>query len=135
MLEAYIAKAIDVADDISQSAGVSRKEFWENNPYLEGAPGSAAKKARLASLTSELDPKADPKPEPEAKKSQKERKAFNVQLRAAGIDPQVYNRAKQAASSQAKGGKPPKGKPKSGNPKPNPTKGAEQGKKGLTRCC
>ena len=46
ILDRYLSAAIGVADTVSSNASVSRKELWDNDPYLEGNPNK--RKAHVA---------------------------------------------------------------------------------------
>ena len=144
VLDRYLSAAIGVADTVSSNASVSRKELWDNNPYLEGNPNKRkAHQAELQGTAGTGDSYDDLLARfgnPPDRTNQPARKAYNAKLTGAGVDKtafyQHWHDAKSGKPNQVPNNPSPKPpnqkKSKGGGGKGG--KGNKGGKGGSVRC-
>ena len=142
VLMQYLAEAEGVATDLETRATCPAKEFWDNNPFLEGAgkpkvPTARNAKTKRSGKGGDSDSDAGSASGDPAKLSKRAKKARNAKLREQGYDPEVLN-ANQAQASQGQGKWHPNSDPNSkakskGKGKGGKGKGKGKGGKGKSK--
>ena len=124
ILDRYLSAAIGVADTVSSDASVSRKELWDNNPYLEGNPNK--RKAHVAELQGNQEASESYENmlarfgNPPDRTNQPARKAYNAKLDGAGVNKTAFYQKWH----DEKSGKAPTKVPN--HPSPNPPQSKKQ---------